>query len=697
MSTNSLIIHDFGSVYDYMRNELSSYVNRNIDKDGNEQKETINNPYFLYENSWHIDFLSTISQFKLYLENPTFNRKSMNFPFISEQINLEIKFFVYTKIFRDEWTMNTMFVGQANNIQLFNRFINEKHPNLNSLFDLGIDSTNREWLFWLEKNGISTTYISKRDGYKIKSPQAKYLSNLLNELNKLIDFRDEWEKDVWEAKNLYKEYGVYFNQASSHTTIDFTVIKNLRFREETKQYLKRRLLSNDLTWGSAKNYMSFIPPFLDFIFTIEPDWNNLIKLTRSHIEKYLEKLNKEVKIKQRVTNSRHHIIKSVSAVIKFLQGLQEAHSDLAPEKDIRVLIFPEDKPKYKRRSEKVNFIPDSVLEQLFENLSYLHEEVQPIIWIAFKTGLRISDTLRLNHDCLVKLNGKYQLVTDITKTNVQDHSVPIDDELADILAVLIDKSKRNSNEENNPNRFIFVRFRGLRKGRPFSNDWISEKLNDLAKARSIMGENGDIYHFRFHQFRHTYAVKMLNSGADILTVQELLAHASPEMTVRYAKLLDSTKRRVFEEAMKQGLFSFDMNGQMKQISPNDEIPTDILEMLWRDHKLNAIDNPYGSCHARINGNCPYSEDPPCLTCNGGSPCKDLAIGFSDLDKQKYELLIKTTRRTIDTLEKRGRVDIAEKNKKNLGRYTNILNTIEGGHIIFGRLERLKRKQEEINV
>ncbi|WP_411810263.1 tyrosine-type recombinase/integrase [Bacillus atrophaeus] len=155
---------------------------------------------------------------------------------------------------------------------------------------------------------------------------------------------------------------------------------------------------------------------------------------------------------------------------------------------------------------------------------------------------------------------------------------------------------------------IFVRYRGVRKGRPFSNDWISEKLNDLAKAGRIVDENGDIYHFRFHQFRHTYAVKMLNSGSDILTVQELLAHASPEMTIRYAKLLDSTKRRVFEETMKQGLFSFDMNGQMKQISPDDEMPTDILEMLWRDHKLNAIDNPYGSCHARINGNCPYSEN-----------------------------------------------------------------------------------------
>ena len=38
---------------------------------------------------------------------------------------------------------------------------------------------------------------------------------------------------------------------------------------------------------------------------------------------------------------------------------------------------------------------------------------------------------------------------------------------------------------------------------------------------------------------------------DILTVQELLAHASPEMTMRYARLLDDTKRKAFEEVVKK--------------------------------------------------------------------------------------------------------------------------------------------------
>lgn len=90
-----------------------------------------------------------------------------------------------------------------------------------------------------------------------------------------------------------------------------------------------------------------------------------------------------------------------------------------------------------------------------------------------------------------------------------------------------------------------------------------------------------------------------------------------------------------------------------------------------------------------DGNCPYSEEPPCLTCNGGSPCKDLAIGLSDLDVQKYELLVKTSSKTIEALEQRGRHEIAEKNKRNLERYQKILSAIHGGKIIFGRIDRIK--------
>ncbi|MGG0413738.1 hypothetical protein [Peribacillus simplex] len=106
---------------------------------------------------------------------------------------------------------------------------------------------------------------------------------------------------------------------------------------------------------------------------------------------------------------------------------------------------------------------------MFGNINDLHSDVQPIIWTAFKTGLRILDTLSLTQDCLVKLKGKYSLVTDIEKTYVKGHSIPIDDELAHMLVVLKEQSKLKSSQDNNPNGYIFVRYRVLEKENPITN------------------------------------------------------------------------------------------------------------------------------------------------------------------------------------------------------------------------------------
>ena len=56
---------------------------------------------------------------------------------------------------------------------------------------------------------------------------------------------------------------------------------------------------------------------------------------------------------------------------------------------------------------------------------------------------------------------------------------------------------------------------------------------------SGQGHNKDI---TFHSGRHTFAVLMLDLGADIYTVQKLLGHREIRTTEIYAKLLDKKKQ-----------------------------------------------------------------------------------------------------------------------------------------------------------
>ncbi|MBP1931845.1 integrase [Ammoniphilus resinae] len=688
------------SFHERLQQELSSYQEKMFNDDGTVTTKIVENPYFLVNDVWNFEEVGNILQFQKQFSNHRGDHNKLNFRVKSPSIKLEIKYIWYHKLFGDKWTINTAFNSYNDSLNKLTRFLNEEYTDLFSLLDLDIEKVHQEWIIWLEENGFKTKSSRKynTDGrsYNVNSANATFLRSIYSYLYNITDSREEWDKDRWDVRILNKKYGIKYNKSHDQFHLDFGKIDLLNMREILKKYIKQRLLSrNNFSWGAAKHYILYIPMFISFILSIEPTWRDLKALRRSHIERYIEWLHEYAhnNIKRKDAHPELYISTSLKCVSKFLEDIQRYDYDTAPETPVRRLILPEDKPKEKKKSiDQIDYIPDYVLEQLFSHINDLHKEVQPVLWVAFKTGLRISDVLGLTQNCLVKLNGKYYIETDIEKTYVEGHRIPIDEQLADIVAVLINNSENNSNNDNNPEKYIFVRYRGSRKGNPFVQGWVQRTLNKLSKEKKIKDENGELFHFKTHQFRHTYAVKMLNGGADILTVQELLAHASPEMTMRYAKLLDNTKRKAFEEAIKQGVFSFDLNGEIQEIKPNEDIPPDILETLWQDHKLNAIDNPYGTCHARINGNCPHAEEPPCLTCNGGSPCKDLAIGFSELDTQKYELLVRTTTRTIESLEQRGRVDIAEKNKKNLERYEHILTTIREGNIIFGRLDRLKRKQ-----
>ncbi|WOA55333.1 tyrosine-type recombinase/integrase [Bacillus mycoides] len=691
--------------WDLITSTLSSYEVKEILRDGKVETYKTEDDYFLVNDVWDIHIVGQIPNFAEQYEKYKGTGRNIIFSSNDSSVSLELKFVYFQKLFTDGWSLSTTFNGNGTVLNRLNEYLNERHPRLPSFLELDIDKEEKQWIWWLTNKGLKTTQKNSTvigNGVKItesKSSMATFLRNIYDYLSKQTDTREEWEKDRWDVRVLNKKYGIKYNLSETMYHLDFNKIQNEDFRKYFKKYIKIRLLgARNFSYGSAVNYLIYAPMFLNFISELEPDWNDLNNLTREHLEKYLEYLNHYAKnrIKRKNANSTSCIINNIKSVKIFLNDIQRYEYSIAPKKPVTKLIYPGDIPNMPKKStDDIDYVPDFVLEQFLEHINELHPDVQPVVWVMYKTGLRISDALGLTQECLFRLNGKSSVKTDIEKTYVVNHKIPIDDELANLLAVLIHKSKERSNDDNNPDKFIFVRYEGSRKGKPYSQGWIRAKMNELAHKKKIVDETGNIFHFKNHAFRHTFGVKMINGGADILTVQEFLAHASPEMTMRYAKLVDDTKRKEFENVVKSGVFSFDHGGKVHQVKENEEIPEDIMDALWRDEKLNALDNPYGTCRARVNGNCPLAAEPPCLTANNGKPCFDLAVGMTSFDVKKYELHIESTTKMIEAAKEYDRQDMIEANEKNLERYQEIYNTIKSGSVIFGNLERMQRKLERM--
>ncbi len=62
-----------------------------------------------------------------------------------------------------------------------------------------------------------------------------------------------------------------------------------------------------------------------------------------------------------------------------------------------------------------------------------------------------------------------------------------------------------------------------------------------------------------HCLRHTFATSLLNAGASLEVLKELMGHTSLDMTLRYAKLYDATKRQQYDQAMEQTEHRYPLN------------------------------------------------------------------------------------------------------------------------------------------
>jgi len=159
-----------------------------------------------------------------------------------------------------------------------------------------------------------------------------------------------------------------------------------------------------------------------------------------------------------------------------------------------------------------------------------------VLELLYGSGLRASELCGLDLDAVDMANATARVLGKGSKERV----VPLGSKCVDALARWLDvrSSMVHPKRKTQDPRALFVTVRGARL--------FPRALWDIVQAHGSAGAGRADLHP--HALRHTCATHMLDGGADLRAIQELLGHSSLSTTQRYAHVSMEHLMRVYDSA-----------------------------------------------------------------------------------------------------------------------------------------------------
>lgn len=178
-------------------------------------------------------------------------------------------------------------------------------------------------------------------------------------------------------------------------------------------------------------------------------------------------------------------------------------------------------------------IDGSNLESMFSsfglNITYDEALEQTLISILYGTGMRRSElTGLLERDIDL---GQQQLKV-LGKRN-KERIIPITEELAAVIGKFIEIKAMN----NIQSEFLLVN----KKGKALGGSYIYKIVKKYLTLFRVNGKRSP------HILRHTYATHLLQNGAELLSVKELLGHSSLASTQVYTHVNIEDLKKVYKK------------------------------------------------------------------------------------------------------------------------------------------------------
>ena len=153
--------------------------------------------------------------------------------------------------------------------------------------------------------------------------------------------------------------------------------------------------------------------------------------------------------------------------------------------------------------------------------------------LMLRCGLRVSEVARLRRS---DLDWEQQSLRIDRGKGRKDRVVYVS---ADALAAL--RTCLAARPAAVPGEVLF--WNQKRPHRALSSKGMQKKMERYAKAAGIKAS--------CHSLRHTFASNLLEEGAEVLSIKELLGHASMESSERYAKLSNQRVKQIYQQTIRK--------------------------------------------------------------------------------------------------------------------------------------------------
>ncbi|WP_090081427.1 site-specific tyrosine recombinase XerD [Halpernia frigidisoli] len=294
----------------------------------------------------------------------------------------------------------------------------------------------------------------------------------------------------------------------------------MNWNEKIKQFEDYLRLEKSFSNNTLEAYLSDINKLKDFSLE-NLEGVTPVNITYEQIQEYLFS-NSKKKFSER---SQARWVSSLKSFFKYLV-----------EEEIRA-----DNPTTLLEGPKLGFyLPDTLSETNIERIvnavdltSNLGQRNYCILEVLYGCGLRVSELVDLK---ISNINFKENYLR-VDGKGEKTRFVPFTDFTAKVISDYILNSRKDIEINKKFEDFVFLN----RRGSSMSRVMVFIIIKELAEKAGI---NKSISP---HTFRHSFATHLLQNGADLRYIQEMLGHSSITTTEIYTHLKTEELRRVIIE------------------------------------------------------------------------------------------------------------------------------------------------------